>query len=327
MEERRRVLRMAYKWRRLRRWREIVESKGAPQCISQERGAMNATIDLKRRLGSLSLGVLVLGIVYGLAVFISTDARLEYAIGAILLFCGAMWMGSKGKENWLSAAFLAAPLIVVFGFLVLPKLPVLWPHLLFWLIAAVIGSHVLSAWRPRRILSIYGAGVLVAASVWYCMGYVPQQLARSRSHFRDAAAPTFAFPPVSAGPVPTASMTRKVLVIDFFATTCGPCIAELPELERVRAELRDKSDIEFVVVASDAGGDTPERFRSFAQRKHVTLPLAYDSGGKAHASFGLIGVPALVVLDRNGRVRLTHEGYNAAEVNFRRDLVQFLNTL
>ena len=71
---------MAYKLRRLRRWREIVESKGAPQCISQERGAMHATIDLKRRLGSLSLGVLVLGVVYGLALFISTDARLEYAI-------------------------------------------------------------------------------------------------------------------------------------------------------------------------------------------------------------------------------------------------------
>jgi thiol-disulfide isomerase/thioredoxin len=288
---------------------------------------MNATSDLKGRLGSLGLGVLVLGVVYGIAVFISTDARLEYAIGAILLFCGAMWMGVRSKGNWLSAALLAAPLIVVFGFLVLPKLPVLWPHLLFWLITAVIGSHVLSAGRPQRILSIYGAGVLVAASVWYCMGYVPQQMARSRSHFRDAAAPRFTFQPVSDGPVPTASVTGKVLVIDFFATTCGPCIAELPELERVRAELRDKSDIEFVVVASDAGGDTPERFRSFAQRRHVTLPLAYDSGGKVHTAFGLTGVPALVVLDRTGRVRFTHEGYNASETNFRRDLVRFLKTL
>ena len=81
------------------------------------------------------------------------------------------------------------------------------------------------------------------------------------------------------------------------------------------------------MVASDAGGDTPERFKSFVGRRHITLPLAYDLGGKAHAAFGFTGVPALVVLDRTGRVRLTHEGYNASEMNFRRDLVRFLRTL
>jgi len=39
------------------------------------------------------------------------------------------------------------------------------------------------------------------------------------------------------------------------------------------------------------------------------------------------GVPALAVLDRTGRVRLTRQGYNAAETSFRRDLVEFLKTL
>jgi thiol-disulfide isomerase/thioredoxin len=219
------------------------------------------------------------------------------------------------------------PLMAGFGYLALPKMPVLWPHLLFWFVTATIGSHLFSAARSRRIFSTYGTGLFVAASLCYCVWYVPQQVARSLSHFRDEAAPAFAFQPVSGGAVPTAPTAGKVLVIDFFSTTCGPCIVELPELARVRAELRDKSDIEFVVVASDAGGDTPERFKSFVERRHVTLPLAYDVGGKAHAAFGLSGVPALVVLDRAGRVRLTHEGYNASEMNFRRDLVRFLQTL
>jgi len=57
------------------------------------------------------------------------------------------------------------------------------------------------------------------------------------------------------------------------------------------------------------------------------LPLAFDPGGKAHDSFGLTGVPALVIIDRGGRVRFTHEGYNPAEANFRRDLAQFIKTL
>jgi len=57
------------------------------------------------------------------------------------------------------------------------------------------------------------------------------------------------------------------------------------------------------------------------------LPLAFDSGGKAHDSFGLTGVPALVVIGRSGVVRFTHEGYKSAETNFWRDLVHFIKTL
>jgi hypothetical protein len=59
----------------------------------------------------------------------------------------------------------------------------------------------------------------------------------------------------------------------------------------------------------------------------LTNDVRLDAGGKVHDSFGLSGVPTLVVLDRNGRVRLTRAGYNAAETTFRRDLVQFLKTL
>jgi hypothetical protein len=72
---------------------------------------------------------------------------------------------------------------------------------------------------------------------------------------------------------------------------------------------------------------TPERFRAFAQRRRLTLPLAFDPGGKTHDSFGLTGVPALVIIDRSGRVRFVREGYNPAETSFRHDMVEFVKTL
>jgi thiol-disulfide isomerase/thioredoxin len=294
---------------------------------ASQRETVNEEVDLKQRFGSLGLGVVILGLVFGFAAFVSSDVRLMYAIGAILLFGNAMWMSTKSEGDWLIAALLSTPLIAAFGYLVLPQLPVLWPQLLLWVIAAAIGLHVLNAGRSHRIFAIGAAGVLFAASLWYCIRYVPEQVARSLSQFRDASAPTFNLQPVSEGEVPTTPITGTVLVIDFFATWCGPCIAELPELARARADLQGRDDIQFVVVASEAGGDTPQHFRSFAQQRRITLPLAFDSGGKAHKAFGFTGVPALVVLDRTGRVRFTHQGYSASETNFRRDLVQFLKTL
>jgi thiol-disulfide isomerase/thioredoxin len=280
----------------------------------------------KLRLVAASIGVLALGVVYGGALLLTNDVRLIYVSGAVLLFVAAVWIGWK-NEDWFAAALLATPLLASFSYLILQEIPVLWPNLILWSAAVAIGLVFLKAARARRGLAIVLVAGLLIGSTWYCVAYIPKQLARLLNRVTDASAPAFKLQPVSDGSVPVTSKPGKILVIDFFSTTCAPCIAELPELAAVRADLSNDRDIEFVLVASDKGNDTPQRFRSFVERRHITLPLAFDAGGKAHDSFGLSGVPTLVVLDRNGRVRLTRAGYNAAETTFRRDLVEFLKTL
>jgi thiol-disulfide isomerase/thioredoxin len=214
----------------------------------------------------------------------------------------------------------------MFGFLLLRQLPFLWPHLLLWALVTVLGSFLLAT-ELGTTTRISAVVVVLALSAWYCMSYIPDQMKRALNHLGDGAAPGFAFQAVSDGPVPTTATPGRILVIDFFGTWCAPCIAELPEIARVRADLQQRRDIEFVVVATNSGGDTPERLRSFGRLRHITLPLGFDQGGKAHAAFGLSGFPGLVVIDRTGRVRLTREGYNSSETTFRTDLTQLLEKL
>src|SRR5213075_958308 len=98
-------------------------------------------------------------------------------------------------------------------------------------------------------------------------------------------------------------------------------------LSLLAARLNHKAGISGVVIlfaisawyCISYGGDTPERLRAFGRRQHVTLPLAFDQGKKAHAAFGLSGFPGIVVIDRAGRVRLTRQGYNSSEASFRGD--------
>jgi peroxiredoxin len=270
---------------------------------------------------------MILGIVVGVSAFISDDLRLLYAAGCILLFSAAMWIGARTRKDWPSLLLLCAPLVCIFGFFVVQGLPFLWPNILLWTVAAAFGLLVLTAARHLRIQAICGVVVLIAFSAWYCFRYIPDQLQRALHHFGDDPASTFTLQPVSDGIVPTVATPGKILVIDFFATWCPPCLAELPEIVAVRADLRDRDDIEIVVAGTDAGGDTPERLRSFAQRRHLALPLAFDLAKKARSALGMTGFPALVVIDRRGRVRLRIEGYNSSEVNFRRDLVQLLRSL
>ena len=281
---------------------------------------------IKKAIDSLGLGLLATALVFGVAIAVSKDLRLLYVAGAILLFCGATWLGAKSRRDWLSVFLLYVPLAGMFGFAILPQLLFLWPHLLLWALAAAFGLFLLAAPLRRRAM-VTGVVVLLAVSAWYCTSYIPDQMKRAMNHFGNGAAPAFAFQAVSEGAVPTTATPGKILMIDFFGTWCPPCIEELPEIARVRAGLQDRRDIEFVVVATNSGGDTPERLRSFGRRQHLTLPLAFDEGGKAHAAFGLSGFPGIVVIDRTGRVRLTRQGYNSSETSFRTDLTKLLESL
>jgi thiol-disulfide isomerase/thioredoxin len=280
---------------------------------------------LVQSISSLGLGVAVAGVTFG-STALSNDIRLLVLLGGVALLVCGLFVGANVVQNWIAGVLLCLPVCGLFAFFVLQQLAFLWPTLLLWPAAALIGFFFTSRSRYRSPL-VGGVIALLVFLAWYCVAYVPNGMERAMTHAGNDSAPAFQFEAISEGNVPRTATPGKILVIDFFATWCRPCIDELPELKAISNELRDRRDIEFVVVATDAGGDTPERFRQFDKRRPIGLPLAFDPGTKAHDAFGFTGFPSLVVIDRAGQTRLKHEGYNSSEVNFHRDLVGLLRTL
>jgi thiol-disulfide isomerase/thioredoxin len=278
----------------------------------------------KVRLVAFGIGILVAAAVFGIALAVSDDLRLLYVTGALLLALAAFLLAGRAPGDWIAAVLLLFASTFLFAFFVLPQTPLLWPTLLLW-VAIVV--WLLFRKLFARIVTVVAAMILVAVSGWYCVFYIPVQMQRALTHTGNGAAPPFTLQPISHSPVPTRFTPGKILVLDFFATWCSPCIAELPELERIRADLQARRDIEFVLVGTNKGGDTPDRIRAFAQHRHISLPIAFDPEQATMHAFGLTGFPNLVVIDRTGHVRLTHTGYNSSETNFRRDLTQLLPNL
>ncbi len=96
----------------------------------------------------------------------------------------------------------------------------------------------------------------------------------------------------------------QIVVMNFWASWCGPCVTEMPAFERVYTEYRDLG-VTFLGIYSQ---DVELAARAFADRIGVTYPLATDDGGRLALEFGLIepnGVfplPTTVLIDANGRV-------------------------
>lgn len=99
---------------------------------------------------------------------------------------------------------------------------------------------------------------------------------------------------------------KSVVVLDFWATWCGPCVMEMPIIAKVADEYRDKG-VSLYCVNQREDGDT---IRSFLQEKDFKPAVCLDPQGEAGRAYGADAIPLLVVVDKAGVVRNVHVGYS-----------------
>ncbi|TFL19175.1 TlpA family protein disulfide reductase [Jannaschia formosa] len=92
----------------------------------------------------------------------------------------------------------------------------------------------------------------------------------------------------------------EVVVLNFWATWCAPCKAEMPSLQALQDALGDEG-LEVVTVAF--GRHNPMQMKRFWEEAGITsLPLHLDAGSELARAFGVKGLPHTAILDREGRV-------------------------
>ncbi len=113
------------------------------------------------------------------------------------------------------------------------------------------------------------------------------------------------------GPVWQLNQQRgRVVLVNLWATWCGPCREEIPDLQR----LADEAGGPVVVgVSLDDGADRVQRVRDFARRFGVRYPLAL-SGSNLALTGGVEGVPTTMLFDREGRLAKVYVGEAARRV-------------
>jgi thiol-disulfide isomerase/thioredoxin len=113
------------------------------------------------------------------------------------------------------------------------------------------------------------------------------------------AAPPLALPDLAGRPVDLAALRGQVVLVNFWATWCPPCVEEIPSLDRLHALLAPRG---FTVLAVDVGEDraTVERFLA---DKPVRFPVLLDPEGGSFKTWKAYAFPTSVVLDRAHRAR------------------------
>ncbi|OFV82269.1 MAG: hypothetical protein A2Y78_10045 [Acidobacteria bacterium RBG_13_68_16] len=134
-----------------------------------------------------------------------------------------------------------------------------------------------------------------------------------------------AFPPIEVSDLTGQTYVLKnflgtATVLNFWATWCGPCRIELPELQRLSNELGGKGlvvlavDVDLPPISEEGVAQQLElirpRIQTFLSRTGITLPV-YLIDGPTQATLGLDRIPFSVLLDKDGGVVRIYPGYSA----------------
>jgi len=129
----------------------------------------------------------------------------------------------------------------------------------------------------------------------------------------SAPAPGFKLSGRGGKTIDLAQYKGQVVMINFWATWCGPCRQEMPLLQDIYAKYKPMGFTLIGVNVEPSTGD-PEGWLSKLP-KPVTFPVAFDVDSKVSKLYNVAGMPTTVFIDRKGNVREVHKSYRPGDEN------------
>jgi len=134
-------------------------------------------------------------------------------------------------------------------------------------------------------------------------------------------APAIALPSLDGSVKRLADLRGKVVLVDFWASWCGPCKASFPALDSLHRELRDRGFEVFAINVDERRRDAD----AFLAGRSPAMTILFDPKGSAPMAFNVRAMPSSAVIDRAGTIRYTHEGYsNKTLESYRREIATLL---
>ena len=123
-------------------------------------------------------------------------------------------------------------------------------------------------------------------------------------------APDFTVQTLDSGTFSLSAHRGKVVLVNWFATWCGPCKEEMPHLQK---EVWDRFKGEDFAMVSVAREETLQVVQPFVAKYQATWPFALDPQRKAYAAYAEAFIPRNYVIDRGGKILFQSQGYEPTE--------------
>jgi peroxiredoxin len=125
----------------------------------------------------------------------------------------------------------------------------------------------------------------------------------------NSPAPDFLLNGQSGKPVALDQFKGQVVMLNFWASWCGPCRQEFPLLDDI---YKKYNKLGFTMIGVNVEPDS-KAANEWLKQTPVTFPILYDTDSKVSKLYGVAGMPSTVIVDRKGMVRMIHRGYKPGD--------------
>jgi peroxiredoxin len=123
--------------------------------------------------------------------------------------------------------------------------------------------------------------------------------------------PIFTCKTIAGKTVDISKLQGKILMINFFATWCGPCMLELPVLQKnIWDKYKNRSDFELIILGRE---HNEEEVSKFVKTKGFTMPFAPDLERKIFSLFATQSIPRNVIVGKDGKIIFQSIGFTPEE--------------
>jgi len=133
-------------------------------------------------------------------------------------------------------------------------------------------------------------------------------------------APAFTLAARSGQDVSLAQYKGQVVMINFWASWCGPCRQEMPLLESI---YKKYNKMGFTMLGVNVEPDS-NAANEWLKATPVSFPILYDRDSKVSKLYDVAGMPSTVIIDRSGKLRVLHRGYKPGDENEYLDSIRSL---
>ncbi len=134
------------------------------------------------------------------------------------------------------------------------------------------------------------------------------------------AAPDFTLPARAGGEISLKGLKGQVVLINFWATWCGPCRQEMPLLDQIYQRYKS---LGFTLLAVNVEEDSAGAVH-WLKDTPVTFPVLFDRENHVSKLYDVSAMPSTVIVDRKGQVRFVHYGYTPGTENEYQDQIRTL---
>ncbi len=133
-------------------------------------------------------------------------------------------------------------------------------------------------------------------------------------------APDFTLPSSTGDNVRLAELRGQVVMLNFWASWCGPCRKEMPLLDEMSKRYSAAGFVLYGVNVEEDNTDAKKLIKELG----VSFPVLWDAESKASSLYNVDAMPTTVMIDKKGEIRFVNRGYKAGDENKYRDQIREL---